>query len=134
MNTFEKTEQVLCRALSARRSLSYLNDSFLPILAPARRWKRDQDGALLQLSPEIIRMLSNATISNPFIPSLRNIRSMYQTTVLPRNSAIYTKKRRIPNAQFDYQTEIAYFAWNWHKKEFSMWIFPLVSGKYPVHV
>ena len=37
MNTFENTEQVLCSALSARRSLSYLNDSFLPILAPARR-------------------------------------------------------------------------------------------------
>ena len=33
---FENTEQALCSALSARRSLSYLNDSFLPILAPAR--------------------------------------------------------------------------------------------------
>ena len=117
-----------------RRSLSYLNDSFLPILAPARSWKHDQDGASLQLSPEIIRMLSNATISNSFIPSLRNIRSMYQTTVLPRNSAIYTKKRRIPNAQFDYQTEIALFAWNWLKEEFSMWSFSLISGKYPIHV
>ena len=37
MKTFENTEQVLSSALSARRSLSYLNDSFLPILAPARR-------------------------------------------------------------------------------------------------
>ena len=98
MKTFENTEQVLSSALSARRSLSYLNDSFLPILAPARRWKRDQDGASLQLSPEIIRMLSNATFSNSFIPSLRKIRSMYQSTVLPRNFPIYPKKRRIPNA------------------------------------
>ena len=55
-------------------------------------------------------MLSNATISNSFIPSLRKIRSMYQLTVLPRNSPIYTKKRRIPNAQFDYHTKIALFA------------------------
>lgn len=134
MNAFENTEKVLCSALGARRSISYLNDFFLPILAPARRWKRDQDGASLQLSPELIRMLSNATISNSFIPSLRKIRSKYQLTALSRNSPIYTKKRRIPNAQFDYQTDIALFAWNWHKKEFFMWSFPLVSGKYPVHV
>ena len=77
-------------------------------------------------------MFSNATISNSFIPSLRKIGSMYQPTVLPRNSPIYTKKS--PNAQFDYQNEIALFAWNWHKKEFSMWSFPPISGKYPVHV
>lgn len=81
-------------------------------------------------------MLSNATISNSFIPSLRKIRSlsMYQPIMLPRNSPIYTKKRRIPNAQFDYQTEIALFAWNWPKKEFSMWSFSLISEKYPIHV
>ena len=104
MNTFEKTEQVLCCVLSARRSRSYLNDSFLPILAPVRRWKRDQDGASLQLSPEIIRMLSNATISNSFLFCARLV-----PTFLPRSSPIYTKKDAF---QFDYQTKIALFAWN----------------------
>ena len=131
MNAFENTEKVLCSALGARRSISYLNDFFLPILAPARRWKRDQDGASLQLSPELIRMLSNATISNSFIPSLRKIRSKYQPTVLPRNSPIYTKKKAHSKRPIRLPNWNRLFAWNWHKKEFSTWIFPLVSGKYP---
>ena len=129
MNTFENTKQVLCSALSARRSLSYLKDSFLPILAPARRCKRDQDGASLQLSPEIIRMLSNATISNSFISSLRKIRSMYQPTVLPRNSPIYTKKKkRIPNAHLSTKLKSLYLLGTGLKRNSPCGVFPLSVG------